>query len=54
MRLMILGMNGWLQATTAIEGIRKDLQALKQGKGRNVDLFFEEFDRKQAIDRYSY
>jgi hypothetical protein len=24
---------------------------MKQGKGRNIEAFFEEFERKHAIDR---
>lgn len=35
----------------AIEGIRKGLESMKQGTGRNVEAFFEEFERKHAIDR---
>ena len=35
----------------AIEAIRKGLEAIKQGKGKNVEAFFEEFERKHAIDR---
>ena len=35
----------------AIEGIRKGLESMKQGNGRTIDAFFEEFERKHAIER---
>ena len=35
----------------AIEGIRKGLESMKQGKGRNIEAFFAEFERKHAIER---
>jgi len=35
----------------AIEGIRKGLESMKQGKGRNIEVFFQEFERKHAIER---
>ncbi|MEQ1557770.1 MAG: prevent-host-death protein [Methyloglobulus sp.] len=33
----------------AIEGIRKGLEAMNRGEGRGVDAFFNEFERKHAI-----
>jgi hypothetical protein len=33
----------------AIEGIRKGLEAMSRGEGRGVDAFFNEFERKHAI-----
>jgi PHD/YefM family antitoxin component YafN of YafNO toxin-antitoxin module len=35
----------------AIEGIRKGLESMKLGKGRNIEAFFEELERKHAIER---
>lgn len=33
----------------AIEGIRKGLESLARGEGRGVETFFNEFERKHAI-----
>jgi len=35
----------------AIDGIRKGLESMKLGKGRNIKAFFEEFERIHAIER---
>ncbi len=33
----------------AIEGIRKGLESMSRGEGRDIQAFFEEFERKHAI-----
>ncbi len=35
----------------AIEGIRKGLESMARGEGRGVGAFFEEFERKHAVQR---
>jgi PHD/YefM family antitoxin component YafN of YafNO toxin-antitoxin module len=35
----------------AIEGIRKGLESMARGEGRSVEAFFDEFERKHAIQR---
>jgi PHD/YefM family antitoxin component YafN of YafNO toxin-antitoxin module len=35
----------------AIEGIRKGLESMSRGESRNVDAFFDEFERKHTIQR---
>ena len=34
-----------------IEGIRKGLDSIARGEGRGVEKFFDEFERKHAIQR---